>query len=173
MLGDKVALMSNGRIIETGQGRDLLLAPKTQEAARFFCAGQVLPCKILGRREEGVEVSCPLGNLIVPPDSEYNTNAPMLFIPEDAIHFETDNTARLKSFKARFAGSIFEGKNLVLKLLLDAWGDSGDDQSQLPEQLPFEVSVGKRVNAPQQGSVVEAWVDQGVVRFVICDTICL
>jgi len=161
MLGDKVALMSGGRVIETGQGRDILLAPKTQEAARFFGAGQTLPCKILGKREEGVEVNCPLGNLTVAPDSQYNSNAPMLFIPEDAILFETDGTARLKSFKARFVGSIFEGKGLVLKLLLDAWGGFGESRF-----IPFEVCVGKRVKAPQQGSVVEAWVDQGLVRFV-------
>jgi len=162
MLGDKVALMSDGHIIETGQGRDLLLAPKTEEAARFFGAGQVLPCKILGKREEGVEVNCPLGNLTVTPGSEYNPASPMLFIPEDAILFETDNTARLKSFKARFTGSIFEGKSLVLKLILDAWGDSGNGQSQ-----SLEVSVGKRVTAPQQGSVAELWVDQSFVRFIM------
>jgi len=62
---------------------------------------------------------------------------------------------------------------LVLKLLLDTWGDFGESQSNSPEQLPFEVSVGKRVKAPQPGSVVEAWVNQGFVRFVRCDTIYL
>jgi len=162
MLGDKIALMSDGHIIETGPGRELLLAPKTEEAARFFGAGQVLPCKILGKHEDNsVEVNCPLGNLTVPSGSEYNQNAPMLFIPEDAIHFETNNTARLKSFKARFTGSIFEGKSLVLKLILDAWGDLGEAQSQ-----SLEVSVGKRAKAPQQGSEVNLWVDQELVRFV-------
>jgi len=54
---------------------------------------------------------------------------------------------------------------LVLKLLLDAWGE-GESHSNSHEQLPFEVSVGKRAKTPQQGSVVEAWVDQGLVRFV-------
>jgi len=163
MLGDKVALISDGRIMETGQGRDILLAPKTQEAARFFGAGQVLPCKILGKCEEGVEVSSPLGNLTVAPDSEYNPTSPMLFIPEDAIHFETDGTARLKPFKARFTGSIFEGRCLILKILLDA----GESQFHSPEQLPFEVTAGKRMRAPEQGGVVELWVDQDLIRFVM------
>jgi len=162
MLGDKVALMSDGRIIETAPGRELLLAPKTQDTARFFGAGQILPCKILGKREEGVEVSCPLGNLTIPPDSDYNPNAPMLFIPEDAILFETDGTARFKHFTALFTGSVFEGKGLILKFLLDTWENSTETQP-----FPFEVTAGKRMKAPEQGSVTELWVDQGLLRFVM------
>jgi len=36
MLGDKVALMKDGRIVETAKGRDILIAPKTEFAAEFF-----------------------------------------------------------------------------------------------------------------------------------------
>jgi ABC-type Fe3+/spermidine/putrescine transport system ATPase subunit len=35
-LGDKVALMINGRIVETTAGKEMLLAPKTELAAQFF-----------------------------------------------------------------------------------------------------------------------------------------
>jgi ABC-type Fe3+/spermidine/putrescine transport system ATPase subunit len=35
-LGDKVALMMNGRIVETAAGKEMLLAPKTELAAQFF-----------------------------------------------------------------------------------------------------------------------------------------
>jgi ABC-type Fe3+/spermidine/putrescine transport system ATPase subunit len=164
MLGDRVALMSGGRIVEIGTGRELLLAPKTQEAARFFGAGQVLPCEILGKREEGIEVSTPLGSLTVPhnPDSEYNPSSPMLFIPEDAIFIEAvgakaADTARLKQFSAQFSGSLFEGKGLVLKLLLDPWETS-------PQT--FEVTAGKRMKVPEPGSVLNLWVDQNLLKFV-------
>jgi ABC-type Fe3+/spermidine/putrescine transport system ATPase subunit len=166
MLGDRVALMSCGRIIESGPGRELLLAPKTEDAARFFGAGQVLPCKIaanavLEEREGCVEVSTPLGNLTVPlnQDSEYSPASPMLFIPEDAIHLEPSGGAELKPFSARFTGSLFEGKGLVLKLLLNTW----DNQ---PE-LPFEVTAGKRMKAPEPGSMINLWVDQSLLKFVI------
>jgi ABC-type Fe3+/spermidine/putrescine transport system ATPase subunit len=171
MLGDRVALMSCGRIVEIGTGRELLLAPKTEEAARFFGAGQVLPCKIAAnaaaeKREEGIEVSTPLGNLTVPhnSDSEYNPNAPMLFIPEDAILFEsagakTAGAARLKPFSTRFTDSLFEGKGLVLKLLLGPWENK-------TKPLPFEVTAGKRMKAPEPGSMMNLWVDQSLIRFV-------
>jgi ABC-type Fe3+/spermidine/putrescine transport system ATPase subunit len=173
MLGDRVALMSQGRIVEIGTGRELLLAPKTQETARFFGAGQVLPCVIVGKadgREGGVEVSTPLGNLTVTQkDSDFNPDAPLLFIPEDAIHFEASDAeavgakdgdnARLKPFSARFTGSLFEGKGLLLKLLLDPWENS-------PQPLPFEVTAGRRMKAPETDSTINLWVDQSLVRFV-------
>jgi len=36
MLGDKIALMTDGRIVETASGNDLLSAPKTEFARQFF-----------------------------------------------------------------------------------------------------------------------------------------
>jgi len=36
MLGNKVALMKDGRIVETAKGRDILIAPKTEFAMEFF-----------------------------------------------------------------------------------------------------------------------------------------
>jgi len=160
MLGDRVALMSGGRIIEIGTGRDMLLAPKTEEAARFFGAGHVLPCVILEKREVSVEVSTPLGKLTVPQgDSQFNHESPLLFIPEDAIFLEPSNGAGLKPFSARFTGSLFEGRGLVLKFLLDPWENS-------PQPLPFEVTAGKRMKAPEPGSMMNLWVDQSLIRFV-------
>jgi len=158
--------MSGGRIVEIGTGRELLLAPKTQEAARFFGAGQALPCRVAAnaaaeKREGCVEVSTPLGNLTVPydPVSEYNPDAPMLFIPEDAIHLEPSGGEGLKPFSARFTGSLFEGKGLVLKLLLSPWEDS-------LQPLPFEVTAGKRMKAPAPDSMINIWVDQSLLKFV-------
>ena len=159
MLGDRVALMSGGRIVEIGTGKELLLAPKTEEAARFFGAGQVLPCVILEKREESVEVSTLLGNLTVSHNSasKYNPDAPMLFIPEDAIRLDPSNGVGLKSFNARFTGSLFEGRGLVLKLLLGPWENS-------PQ--PFEITTGKRMKAPEPGSMMNLWVDQSLLKFV-------
>jgi ABC-type Fe3+/spermidine/putrescine transport system ATPase subunit len=46
VIGDRIALMSAGRIIETGPARDLFLTPKTRFGAQFFGAGTLLPCGI-------------------------------------------------------------------------------------------------------------------------------
>jgi len=42
MFGDKVALMKDGSIVETAAGRELLCAPKTEFAARFFGNGDII-----------------------------------------------------------------------------------------------------------------------------------
>ncbi|MDR0316222.1 MAG: ABC transporter ATP-binding protein [Treponema sp.] len=169
MLGDRVALMSDGRIIETGLGRDILLAPKTEIAARFFGAGQVLPCTIAGERKSGVEVSSPLGILTVPHGSEFDPHNSKIFIPEDAIFFEDSGRVGQKSFNALFTGSLFEGKSLILKLLLDTWenGQSpGEAAANSAEPIPFELNAGKRMNPPAPGSRIILWVDQSLLRFV-------
>ncbi|MDR0313037.1 MAG: ABC transporter ATP-binding protein [Treponema sp.] len=166
MLGDLVALMSDGRIIETGIGRDILIAPKTEVAARFFGAGQVLPCKITGERKGGFEVSSPLGVLTVPHGSEFDPNAPKLFIPEDAISFEDSGRVGQKSFNALFTGSLFEGKSLILKLLLDPWEYGKNPGANSAEPIPFELNAGKRMTPPAPGSRITIWADQSLLRFV-------
>jgi ABC-type Fe3+/spermidine/putrescine transport system ATPase subunit len=151
-LGHRIALISNGRIIETGTGRELLLAPKTETAARFFGAGQVLHCAILEKREEGALVSCPLGNLYVPLHAE--VPEPRLFIPEDAISFTDSGLPGMKPFQVRYSGSLCEGKNHILKLLC------------VPEPVPLELGAGIRMKLPAPYSLITLWVDQSLIRFV-------
>ena len=163
MLGDRVALMSEGRIVECAPGRDLILSPKHEFTARFFGAGQLLPCEILEIHEARIEVSSPLGFLAVPPGrnhepatEEFNEN-PMMFIPNDAISLE-DKTgaAGWKVFSARFVNAFFKGRELCLSFTMNGeW-----------EELAFEVVAGARTRVPAEGSVVSLWVDQGLVRFV-------
>jgi ABC-type Fe3+/spermidine/putrescine transport system ATPase subunit len=168
MLGDKAALMKDGRIVETAAGRDLLLAPKTEFAALFFGAGQVLPCSILKKSESGIDVSSPLGALTIPhePDFDYLINdsiPPKLFVPEDAVCFEAAAPMAAaapvghRSFNAQYTGSIFEGKNLVLKFLLEP---------REGEQFNFEISAGARMNVPEQNAVLKLSVNQNLLRLV-------
>ena len=171
MLGDRVALMNNGRIIETAPGKDILLTPNTEFAAGFFGAGRVLPCKIVEKRRDSIEVSSPLGFFAVPAGSEFDPLSPrlspmlshMLFIPNDAILLEETAAAKadsagLKSFEARFTKAIFEGSNVVLELLPAPWENN--------EPLPFEVIAGPRTKPPAPNSMMTLYVDQSLLRFV-------
>ena len=153
MLGDRLALMTGGRIIETGTARELFLAPKTEFGARFFGAGQVLPCSILGKREAGTEVESSLGILTVPQEFEFNPTKPKLFIPYDAMCLEKSSEAGWKAFSAKCTGAIFEGSKLAVKLLL-----TGGE--------PFEINAGVRTSLPTPGSEISVWVDQSLLRFV-------
>ena len=162
MLGNRLALMADGRIIETGSARELFLAPKTEFGARFFGAGEVLPCKILGKRETGTEVSSPLGVLTVPTHSEFNPEKPMIFIPNDAIILQEPSEAGWKVFSAKCRGAIFEGSKLVVKFTLEG----GENWQCLEKGLSFEVIAGARTSPPSPGSETKLWVDQSFLRFV-------
>ncbi|MCL1855887.1 MAG: ABC transporter ATP-binding protein, partial [Clostridia bacterium] len=156
MLGDRIALMTGGRIAETGPGRELFLEPKTETAARFFGAGQVLPCQVLESHEKETIVSSALGVLAVPHSAEYNPASPKLFVPHDAIMYDKPSSeTRWKPFSAQCIGSFFEGQRLVLKLLLH------DN-----EPIPMEIIASPRTKPPATGSAIDLWADQSLLRFV-------
>jgi putative spermidine/putrescine transport system ATP-binding protein len=48
LLGDRIALMKDGRIVECAAPRDLFLNPRTSFCAEFFGTGSCLPAEMLG-----------------------------------------------------------------------------------------------------------------------------
>ena len=179
-LGDRIALMSEGRIIETGTGTELFLAPKTEFAARFFGQGQVLPCKILGKREGGTEVSSPIGILIVPPHTEYNPLSPRLFIPRDALSIEEDPAAAgRRAFCGRITETHFGGSATIIKVCPEPAAEARQNRGSPPvpgeasersapmEQIPIELIAGPRIKPPAPHSVIGFWVDQSLLRFMV------
>ena len=140
MLGDKIALMSEGRIIECGTGRDLVLSPVHEFTARFFGGGQVLPPGAGG--------------------SNKITESGKLFIPNDAVTLEDKSgISGFISYKARFTGAYFKGQSLLMSLMLSGNSGAGD--------IPFEISVSPRTRLPPEGSEVQFWVDQSLVSNVV------
>jgi ABC-type Fe3+/spermidine/putrescine transport system ATPase subunit len=154
LLGDRIALMAGGRIIESGGGRDLFLKPKTEFAARFFGAGQVLPCRMGEKRQNSVEVSSPLGALTVLLDPGRDYPCSLLFIPHDAFSFHKPESSGWKSFSAKCCSSAFEGQSARIRIILP------DSETRL------ELKTGPRFKAPAPGTDFSVWVDQSLIRFV-------
>jgi ABC-type Fe3+/spermidine/putrescine transport system ATPase subunit len=150
--------------VETGKGADLILAPKTEFSARFFGAGGVMSCKILQKREDGIEVLSPMGVLIVPLLSDYNPAKPRLFIPRDALSFEENRSAAgRKSINVRVTGTRFEGTGTIFKLL--PLNQENYDGNTI-EPVPFEAGAGPRIKPPASGSIISLWIDQSLLKFV-------
>jgi ABC-type Fe3+/spermidine/putrescine transport system ATPase subunit len=179
MLGDRLALMTDGRIVETGTGQDLFLSPKTEFTARFFGAGLVLPCKVIGKRFDGItEALTPLGLMAVP--SVYGANGTdvshqiaKLFIPNDAFSLEESRSLSgsgkdqpgWKSYKARCSSTYFNGQNSTVRLLFpDGKNDEGLPRTN--ENDFFEIIQSPRAKNRAPGSMVTFWVDQSLLRFV-------
>ncbi|MDR2632321.1 MAG: ABC transporter ATP-binding protein [Treponema sp.] len=157
VLGDRIALMEHGRIVESGSSRELFLFPKTESAARFFGAGQLIGCAIQGEAEEAVRVSTPLGALHVPRGTVYDPECPLLFIPRDALLLAGKEGfhpgAAHRAVKALFRKSSFEGAALTLEV-------------EGPKQTLLRVDAGLRTEFPPRGSPLELYLDQRLLRFV-------
>jgi ABC-type Fe3+/spermidine/putrescine transport system ATPase subunit len=149
--------MAGGRLIETAPARDIFLAPKTEFAARFFGAGQVLPCEIMGKSPNGVEVSSPIGVFAVPSPQEHDPSRPLLLVPHDALSLDAPSAPPGKSFSAGCSGAVFEGSKLTVKLHLG--------------EIPIEVIAPPRTTPPAPGSRVRVWVDERLLKFVKPDKI--
>jgi ABC-type Fe3+/spermidine/putrescine transport system ATPase subunit len=164
IVADRVALIAGGEIIETASVREIFSEPRTEYAARFFGAGQVLPCKILEKRNNGIDISSPAGVFTVTNNYEFDPERPMIFIPHDAISFFNPENAGWRFFKAKVTGSIFEGSRVSVKLLLPPWEFS---QSQKEDAaISLELSENPRAKIPESGSSIYIWIDQSLVRFV-------
>jgi ABC-type Fe3+/spermidine/putrescine transport system ATPase subunit len=131
LLGDRIALMDQGRIVEIGTGRELFLEPKTAFAGRFFGRGAVLPAALLG-------IPGPAGAQI--------------FVPRDAVLPLWEGGPRPSgssrpAFRAAFLRSSIEGVRMNLELELPGGAAVAAEQSirdPLPPrgpQLPWELDM--------------------------------
>jgi ABC-type Fe3+/spermidine/putrescine transport system ATPase subunit len=162
VMGDRIILLSRGRIVEEGTGGELFLAPQTEFGANFFGAGGTLPCEFRGAEAGGTRVSSPLGELLVPPPSSY-TPGSLLFVPHEALYpadRESRDFAGAGGGKAPgpavtllFRGSVFEGERIVADLVLPGGG-------------VFPVKTALRTRLPRAGDPMVWHIDQGLLRFV-------
>jgi ABC-type Fe3+/spermidine/putrescine transport system ATPase subunit len=114
-LGDRIALMDKGRIVETGTAQELFLEPKTAFCARFLGSGSIIPCTIEGTQEDGIAVRCSVGRIAVPRSSACGGGEPLLFIPRDALSLAGENHG---GFSALVKKSVFEGDRRMVELEL-------------------------------------------------------
>jgi ABC-type Fe3+/spermidine/putrescine transport system ATPase subunit len=149
-LGGRIALMSGGRIVESGAPRELFLSPKTEFGARFFGAGLVLDCSVLGTEQGGVLVDSPLGKLLVPPGTDCNPRRPLVFVPRDALSIAGRGQGRRA---ALCRNSVFAGDRLTLEL-------------ELPGGTLCAVETAPRPDPPPRGSPVALAVEEALLRFV-------
>lgn len=168
MLGDRIALLWEGELIETGTGRELILEPKSERCARFFGAGQVMPCAICGSREAGLEVSSPLGILTVPGHSGFDPLMPKIFIPHDAVRLDDSGGGNppcgAATVSAHCVSAIFEGERLDIQCLLNPW--ENEQARPSGERHCFNIMAPPRAKPPAAGDPVCFAIDQSLIRFV-------
>jgi ABC-type Fe3+/spermidine/putrescine transport system ATPase subunit len=158
VLGDRIALMSGGKIVEAGPGREVFRFPKTEFGGRFLGSGQTLPCRITGQSSRGTRVESPLGSLTIPPGSECPREGALIFVPHDAISLEKPFDPPV-SCQALLKETVFQGESLNTELELPA-GTAGDPG------IPFTLKTGPGTELPPRGSPVTLYVSEKQLRFV-------
>jgi ABC-type Fe3+/spermidine/putrescine transport system ATPase subunit len=139
LLGDRIALMDRGRIVEIGSGRELFLEPKTAFAGRFFGRGTVLPATLLG-------IPAPKGTEV--------------FVPRDALRPLREGgaggtgVAREKPvIRAALLRSAIEGSRLNLDL-------------ELPGGMAIAAEQSIRESPPPLGRMIPWALDLSLVKTV-------
>ncbi|MDR2093896.1 MAG: ABC transporter ATP-binding protein [Treponema sp.] len=167
VLGSRVALLSEGGIVEINRTRDIFLKPETEQGARFFGMGTILDCSIVNTGPAGTTVHSGIGTFTVPPGSAFSPERPLLFIPKDALSLDYPATAgkgdRL-SIDAYFRSASFEGERLTWRLSPTRLNEEG----KIPQHLTLE--PGLRKEEPPAGSPVRCLIDRSLVRFIVSST---
>jgi spermidine/putrescine transport system ATP-binding protein len=154
VLGDRIALMSAGHILELGSDRELFLFPKTEFGARFFGSGAILPCGITGTTPQMRKIQCSLGTLAVPRDGEEeDPQRSLLFIPWDALSPADTGPVLDNTFTALFRKSVFQGMGLTLEL-------------ELSDGTLFKAEVNTRMELPAPGTAMKWRINQKLLRLV-------
>jgi iron(III) transport system ATP-binding protein len=109
-LSDRVAVMSEGRVVECAPPRDLYLQPRTVFAARFVGQADLLPGTVAGRDGTLTLVDTPLGRIAsagAPPAGDLS----LLIRPEHVQFLDVDaghNVLRGTIRRVVFSGRLVE-----------------------------------------------------------------
>jgi ABC-type Fe3+/spermidine/putrescine transport system ATPase subunit len=143
LLGDRIALMDQGRIVEEGPAAALFLKPATACAARFFGRGVVLSALPPSLRD-------PSGSQ---PTGE-SSGGQSIFIPRDAISFAGEMPGgECPVFKARLRKKNFDGTLVNLEL-------------ETEEGILLHAEAGCRISLPAEGDQALWKLDRTLIRAV-------
>ncbi|MDR1428874.1 MAG: ABC transporter ATP-binding protein, partial [Spirochaetaceae bacterium] len=156
MLGDRIALMDRGRIVETGRARKLFLEPEHEFTARFFGFGQVLPCTLREEREDASLADTALGPLVIRGKAVCGKNGRALFfVPRDGIRAAGQTSRRgAKRITALYLRSVFEGNRMILI-------------TELEGGVEFPVEEKERIPLPLPGETIVLELDESTLKFLI------
>ena len=187
ILGDRIALMSRGTILEIGPREALFLAPKTEFGASFFGAGEVLPGSIQSgpTRDGTIPVNTPLGTVAIPVDAAEAAGFPAAAGFSGAAGFsaaagssaaaDAVDSPQCRVFIPHDAVSLSQGggagigkitvRGMVKHSLFQ--GDTIKVTLELPGGFLFSFETGPRAALPSPGNGVAIEIQESLLRFVI------
>lgn len=180
-MADKVFLMGQGRIVESGSPEELYANPATAYGARFLGRGPVLPIARLESADGRCRALTALGSFLCEseprvergpsrePASEVaggDRDSLSLFFPADAVRplggsgiEGKDNT-----FSGRVIDSSFAGRFRRIRISCEARGE-GKEEAGMGGRIEVEVEVAASLK-PHVGEAMTFLVPPPVCRFL-------
>lgn len=148
-IGDRIAVMNNGRIVECDTPTRLFTRPKTAFVARFLGSGSIVPIRSLSAYSGGVSlVRSELGEAALPFAVEQGQ---ALLIPPDAVSLvPAADGARPR---LRVAETVFEGDAVSVAL-------------ETENRTRVRAALNRRVAPPKIGETVAVRIDWSLVGTV-------
>jgi ABC-type Fe3+/spermidine/putrescine transport system ATPase subunit len=116
-VGDRVAIMNAGRIIEIGKPRELFLSPRTAFAARFLDAGAVLEAEVMGKEDGKERVRSVVGTTTIKTEGKESGKKRTMMLPRDALRLVSADAANAVC-RAIVRSSVFSGERETLSVEL-------------------------------------------------------
>ena len=140
VVSDRIAVMSEGEIIQFGTPKEVYEQPKTRFVAEFLGAANLIE----GRgRDGGVETEMGFLNLATTPTWTQGTVA----IRPERIRI-TDSAPQKNGVKAKVTEAIYRGTNV------DLWLEPGPLRVRTPAQREFDVDDEVWLELPVEGLVI-------------------
>ncbi len=115
-LSDRIAVMSAGKIVETGSPVDLYLRPRHPFTARFIGQANLLACTVLGRAGAGVRVRTAAGDMVAGVHADLADTATHVLIRPECIQFVDDAAPSGNVFEGTIHASVFSGKTVEYEI---------------------------------------------------------
>jgi iron(III) transport system ATP-binding protein len=110
-LSDRIAVMVDGRLVETGAPEELYLRPRHPFTASFLGHAEVIPADAAVRTEEGVRAVTALGPLVARLEAETVPDRPAVMIRPEHIELLADDAkAGLNVVEGHIVTRTFLGK---------------------------------------------------------------
>lgn len=161
-IGDRIALMDRGKIVESGRPQDLFLYPKTEFSARFLGSGSILDFYNPENSTEGTRIVSSLGSFIVPKKTTADMDE-KLFIPNDALVLSSAvessgaGSESVYRFTSTVKGSMYEGSMLLIDI------DIGNNKT-------LTIHAGPRTSIPENGTEIDCALFTERLHFVKSST---
>ncbi len=154
IMADRIAVMQNGWIVETGPPQELFFAPRTAFVAEFLGLGSVLPILETSRHTEvSTIIACALGKIRIP--FVYEQGAALL-VPNDALrimgNLSPSNKGAL-TINGLVTALGFEGERFIVRI-------------QIADGTILNALSNRRDKAPKPGEYIKAELDSSLLRFV-------